>query len=177
MSKLVPAAALCLALAAASPATMSAAHEGHGTSAEHENRDKFSAGEPGNPKQRARTVKVRMREMEFEPSRIEVRKGEQIRFVLENNGTEDHEFMLATAAENRKHGDEMKKYPDMEHDDPNGKRLSAKAGAEILWKFTKAGEFEFACLIPNHYEYGMYGKVIVTDSKQKAVKGASHHAH
>jgi len=102
-----------------------------------------------------------MKEMMFEPSLIEVRKGEQIRFILANDGTEDHEFMLATAAENRKHGELMKKYPDMQHDDPNGKRIPPHAQRKLLWKFTRAGEFEYACLIPNHYEYGMYGKIVV----------------
>jgi uncharacterized cupredoxin-like copper-binding protein len=130
----------------------STAHEGHAD---------FPAGEPGNPKKPARTIKVTMKEMMFDPSLIEVRKGEQIRFVLENDGTEDHEFMLATPAENREHGELMKKYPGMKHDDPNGKRIAPRKRAEILWKFTKAGEFEFACLIPTHYDFGMYGKVIV----------------
>ena len=49
----------------------------------------------------------------------------------------------------------------MEHDDPNGVRLAPKKTAEILWKFTKAGTFEYACLIPGHLEAGMHGKVIV----------------
>jgi uncharacterized cupredoxin-like copper-binding protein len=132
----------------------STAHEGHAD---------FSTGEPGNPKKTARTIKVTMKEMMFDPSLIEVRKGDQIRFVLENDGTEDHEFMLATPAENREHGELMKKYPGMKHDDPNpnGKRVAPHKRAEILWKFTKAGEFEYACLIPTHYDFGMYGKVIV----------------
>jgi uncharacterized cupredoxin-like copper-binding protein len=99
--------------------------------------------------------------MRFEPALIRVRKGEQIRFVLENAGTERHEFMLATVAENRKHAELMKKFPEMEHDDPNAKRLAMSQRGELLWKFTKAGEFEFACLIPGHYEAGMHGKIIV----------------
>ena len=57
------------------------AHEGH----EH-----FSAGEPGDPKKPARTVQVSMREdgkkMLYEPAVIEVRRGEQIRFVISNDG-------------------------------------------------------------------------------------------
>ena len=125
----------------------------------------FSAGQPGNPKQPARTIKVIMREegkkMQFEPAHIEVRKGEQVRFVLENDGTESHEFMLATIAENRKHAALMKKYPKMEHDDPNAKRLTPFTTAELLWKFTKAGTFEYACLIPGHREAGMHGSVDV----------------
>jgi uncharacterized cupredoxin-like copper-binding protein len=125
----------------------------------------FSAGEPGDSKKPARVVQVTMREddgkMVFIPDQVEVRKGEQIRFVLRNNGELTHEFMLATIAENDKHAELMKKYPDMEHDDPNGKTLETKKTNEIFWKFTKTGEFEFACLIPGHREAGMHGKVVV----------------
>ena len=66
-----------------------------------------------------------------------------------------------TPAENLKHGEEMKKNPDMEHDDPNGKRLAPKKTNEMVWKFTKAGEFEYSCLIPGHREAGMVGTVVV----------------
>jgi uncharacterized cupredoxin-like copper-binding protein len=131
----------------------------------HENHGNFSAGEPGDPKKPARIIKVVMREdgkkLAFEPARVTVRKGEQIRFVLENAGIDDHEFILATVKENRKHAELMKKFPDMEHDDPNAKRLAPAAHGEILWKFTKVGTFEFACLIPGHREAGMLGKVVV----------------
>jgi uncharacterized cupredoxin-like copper-binding protein len=90
-----------------------------------------------------------------------VKKGEQVKFMLRNNGELDHEFILATTAENLKHGEEMKKNPDMEHDDPNGKRLAPKKTNEIVWKFTKAGEFEYSCLIPGHREAGTVGTVVV----------------
>ena len=132
------------------------AHEAHTT---------FSAGEPGKPKRPARVVMVTMKEgdgkMSYSPDRIEVRKGEQIRFILKNNGLLDHEFMLATIEDNLKHAELMKKFPEMEHDDPNSKRLKPNGTSEILWRFTKSGEFEFACLIPGHREAGMHGKVIV----------------
>jgi uncharacterized cupredoxin-like copper-binding protein len=97
----------------------------------------------------------------YEPAGIEVRRGEQIRFVLQNDGEEDHEFILATVAENRKHAEVMKKNPDMEHDDPNAKRLLPHGHGEIVWRFTKRGTFEFACLIPGHYEKGMVGQILV----------------
>ena len=136
--------------------SVTSAHESHGT---------FSAGELGDPKKPARVIKVKMfedgKKMLFEPVRIEVRKGEQVRFVLENDGDENHEFVLATIKENQKHGELMKKFPDMEHDDPNAKRVQPTASGEILWKFTKKGEFEYACLIPDHYEAGMHGKIVV----------------
>src|SRR5262249_20173932 len=101
----------------------------------------FSAGQPGDPKKPARVIKIKMFEgsgkMGYEPARVEVRKGEQIRFVLQNDGEEDHEFVLATVPENRKHAEVMKKNPDMEHDDPNAKRLLPHGTSELVWKFTK----------------------------------------
>jgi uncharacterized cupredoxin-like copper-binding protein len=131
----------------------------------HHHDDSYSAGKPGNPKKPARIVQIAMGEadgkMLFTPVRIEVKKGEQIRFVLRNKGELEHEFILATTGENLKHAEAMRKNPDMEHDDPNGKRLAPKKAGEIVWKFTKAGEFEYSCLIPGHREAGMIGAVIV----------------
>jgi uncharacterized cupredoxin-like copper-binding protein len=125
----------------------------------------FTAGEPGNPQRPARVVQITMREndgkMLFIPERIEVKRGEQVKFVLRNNGELEHEFVLATAEENIKHAEEMKKNPDMEHDDPNAKRVVPKKSGEIVWRFTKAGQFEYGCLIPGHREAGMIGTVIV----------------
>lgn len=125
----------------------------------------FSAGEPGNPKKPTRIVNVTMREangkMLFIPDRIDVRKGEQIRFIIRNNGALSHEFMLASVEDNNKHAELMEKYPDMEHDDPNAKSIEPSKTAEILWRFSKAGKFEFACLIPGHREAGMHGMVTV----------------
>jgi uncharacterized cupredoxin-like copper-binding protein len=149
-------AAVALLLTSSTAINVASGHEDHGT---------FSAGQPGDPKKPARVVKVKMFEgsgkMGFDPARIEVRKGEQVRFVLENGGEEDHEFVLATVMENRKHAEVMKKNPDMEHDDPNAKRVLPYGNRDLIWKFTRRGEFEFACLIPGHYEKGMFGKVIV----------------
>ena len=143
--------ALCLGAAIST----AAAHEG-----EH-----FSAGEPGNPKKPARTVTVTMRDgdgtMQFVPDRVDVKKGEQVYFIIQNKGVLKHEFTLASVQDNNKHAELMKKYPDMEHDDPNAKSVDPGKTAEILWKFTKAGTFEFACLIPGHREAGMHGAVVV----------------
>lgn len=122
-------------------------------------------GEPGNPKKPARVVQIVMRDadgkMEFLPNRVEIKQGEQVKFVLRNNGELDHELVLGTLAENLKHGEQMQKNPDMEHDDPNARRLAPKKTSDIVWKFTKAGEFDFSCLIPGHREAGMSGTIVV----------------
>ncbi|WP_262032543.1 cupredoxin family protein [Microvirga sp. Mcv34] len=131
----------------------------------HGHGDEAAYGKPGDPKKPARLVQVSMREtdgkMLFFPDKVEVKAGEQVRFKLANNGEAEHEFVLATVEENAKHKIQMEKNPDMEHEDPNARRLQPKKGDEIVWQFTKAGTFEYACLIPGHYESGMKGTVVV----------------
>jgi uncharacterized cupredoxin-like copper-binding protein len=38
--------------------------------------------------------------------------------------------------------------------------LTGKA-VQLVWQFTRPGEFYYGCLIPGHVEAGMVGKVIV----------------
>ncbi|HRN87385.1 MAG TPA: cupredoxin family protein [Hyphomicrobium sp.] len=125
----------------------------------------FVAGEPGDPSKPARTIELNMIEgsgtMSYSVDRVEVKKGEQIRFRITNAGELGHEFMLDSIERNARHKIEMQKNPEMEHDDPNGVRLEPGKVSEILWKFENEGTFEFACLIPGHYEAGMHGTVVV----------------
>jgi len=146
--------AICITTAAMVIGTSAFAHD-------HARRQSWSAGEPGDSKKPARTIEIVMSEMAYEPGSIEVKRGEQIRFVVRNAGTEDHEFLLATAKENLAHAEMMKKHHHMKHDEPNAVTLAPKQSAELLWKFTKAGTFEYSCLIPDHREYGMTGRVTV----------------
>jgi uncharacterized cupredoxin-like copper-binding protein len=145
-----------------------------GSEPEHEheqNTDVFSAGEPGDPHKPSRVIQVTMQErdgkMLFVPNHVEVRKGEQIKFILYNSGELDHEFVLATAQENQKHAEAMKMNPKMEHHDPNATRVSPKKTDEIVWHFANPGEFEFACLIPGHRDAGMFGTVDVKDVQSR----------
>ena len=131
------------------------------TAVTHEHHPTYSAGEPGDPKKPSREIVVEMSEMDYSPGRIEVKRGEQIKFIVPNVGTEVHEFLLASTKDNLRHAAAMRKHPGMAHDEPNGLRLARKQSGEILWKFTKVGVFEYSCLIPDHREYGMTGKVVV----------------
>ena len=58
--------------------------------------------------------------MTFTPNKIEVKKGEQIKFTLRNNGELDHEFILATTAENLKHVMVMQSAKDGARPDASG---------------------------------------------------------
>ena len=130
----------------------------------HVDKEEKVYGKPGDAKKPARIVQVVMGEadgkMHFIPARIAVKKGEQIRFMLRNNGALDHEFVVATVEDNLVHMKEMEKNHDMEHDDPNARRLKPNKTAEIVWHFTNAGTFDFSCLIPGHRPAGMTGTIV-----------------
>lgn len=131
----------------------------------HHHDDSFSARRSGDAKKPARIVKVTMDEMDgrmmFMPAKVDVKEGEQIKFMLRNNGELDHEFVLGCAADHLQHAEATKKNPDIAHNNTNARRLAPKKSSEIVWKFNTPGEFEFACLIPGHREAGMVGIVVV----------------
>jgi len=99
--------------------------------------------------------------MLFQPDRLTVRVGEQVRFLVRNNGKIEHEFVVATLEDNLRHLKMMEANPGMRHEEANARRLDPKQAAEILWRFTKPGTFDFSCLIPGHREAGMFGTILV----------------
>ena len=119
-------------------------------------------GKPGVAAKVTRTIQVDMSNgMRFKPSDIQVKRGETIRFVLKNTDSVKHEFSLGTPQELAEHYEVMKKFPDMEHDEPNKISLAPGQQGEVIWQFTKAGTVDFACLHVGHFDAGMKGQVKV----------------
>ena len=119
-------------------------------------------GRAADPKKAKRTVKVEMSDqMRFSPAEITVRRGETVRFVPVNRGQVMHEMVLGTLDDLKKHAELMKKFPEMEHDQPHMAHVAPGKTGEMGWQFTKAGEFYYGCLLSGHFEAGMVGKVIV----------------
>jgi uncharacterized cupredoxin-like copper-binding protein len=149
-----------LSATSAMPATAGPDPGGHSLEMEG-----YSAGEPGDPKELSRIIQMTMEErdgkMLYVPAQAEIRKGETIKFVIFNNGELDHEFVLASTEEKLEHAEMMMKNPEMRHADPNARRVAPKQTSELVWKFTKPGQFEFACLIPGHRNAGMIGTLDV----------------
>jgi uncharacterized cupredoxin-like copper-binding protein len=104
----------------------------------------------------------------FRPARIEVREGETVRFVMRHRGRVTHEFVSGTKAELEAHAELMKKHPGMEHDEPYMAHVAPGKTGEIVWTFNRAGEFDFACLIPGHYDAGMVGRVVVRPATKRS---------
>ena len=119
-------------------------------------------GIAGDAKDAKRTLRFTMGDdMRFVPSRIEVREGETVRIVVKNAGRALHEFVLGTPAELAAHAELMKKHPNMEHDEPYMVHVAPGRTGSIVWTFNRAGSFDFACLVPGHYDAGMKGVVVV----------------
>lgn len=131
-------------------------------------------GIAGDRKPGIRTIEIKMTDnMRFTPDRIEVKQGETLRLVHHNAGKVMHEFVLGTKKELDEHAALMMKFPNMEHDEPYMAHVGPGKTGEIVWTFNRAGEFDFACLIPGHYQAGMVGKVKVV-SKGKSDAHTSH---
>ena len=119
-------------------------------------------GVPGDASKVSRTVEIRMGDdMRFRPAGITVKRGETIRFVVKNDGRLKHEMVLGTMKELKDHAALMRKFPGMEHDDPNAVSVEPGKTGTLIWRFTKAGRFDFACLVPGHFESGMVGRITV----------------
>jgi Cu/Ag efflux protein CusF len=99
--------------------------------------------------------------MRFNPSSVDARQGETIRFIVRNSGQLRHELVLGTEKDLKDHYEVMKKHPEMEHADPNMVSVAPGQTGEIVWRFTKTGKVDFACLQPGHYDAGMKGLVRV----------------
>ena len=119
-------------------------------------------GKPGDRGKASRTVEIAMSdEMRFMPASITARKGETIRFVVNNSGKLKHEMVLGSIRELKEHAALMLKSPEMEHADANQISVDPGKTGELIWQFTNAGTFDFACLQPGHFEAGMRGKIAV----------------
>ena len=119
-------------------------------------------GKPGDPGKVSRSIEVEMNDdMRFKPDSIRVKQGETIRFIVRNTGKVKHEMVLGTIKELKEHAGMMRKFPGMAHADPNQVSVDPGMTGELVWQFTKAGTFDFACLVPGHFEAGMVGKVRV----------------
>ncbi len=119
-------------------------------------------GRPGDARRISRVVRIQMSDsMRFTPRDIEIRRGETVKFVVANGGKVLHEMVIGTPEGIKEHAALMKKYPNMEHDEPSMAHVQPGKSGAIVWRFTRVGTFQFACLMPGHFEAGMVGSIVV----------------
>jgi uncharacterized cupredoxin-like copper-binding protein len=135
-------------------------HQGHNGPVVREQKPWGIAAEP---REARRTIEILMTDdMRFSPSHLDIRQGETLRLRAVNRGQVMHEIVIGTRQELEAHAEMMKKHPNMEHDEPYMAHVEPGQRGDIVWTFNRPGDFEFACLIPGHFEAGMRGTIRVT---------------
>jgi uncharacterized cupredoxin-like copper-binding protein len=121
-------------------------------------------GEPADGSEADRTIEVDAFDMAFDLERIEVEAGEVVTFVVTNTGEAVHEFTLGDAAMQQEHADEMAADAQgHSHDDaPNTVTVDPGETEELTWRFGDAGEIQYACHVPGHYQAGMHGELVIS---------------
>ena len=157
--------AFCVAILAAAPAAWAHGEEPHAApKVDYSKAEEKPFGKAADPSRAATTIRVDMADtMRFTPSRLTVKRGDTVRFVATNRGRVLHEMVLGTMDELREHAEMMRKHPGMEHDEPHMLHVAPGKTGQMGWRFTRAGEFYYGCLIPGHFEAGMVGKITVTE--------------
>lgn len=124
------------------------------------------------------TVKITMKDIAFDPTSIQVRRGETVQFEFKNSGAVVHEAFIGDEAAQESHSMEMSSSSSGTESsmqgtgsdgmgDHNGgadasKMLTVEPGktGKLSYTFPNAGTFIIGCHQPGHYEAGM--KVTVT---------------
>ena len=104
------------------------------------------------------TVRIGIEHSLFDAEEIRVVEGTRLRFVVDNADPIGHELITGGEDVHERHRNGT--HP--RHSSVPGE--VSVAGGEVgmtTFVFDRVGEFEFACHLPRHYEYGMHGTVVV----------------
>lgn len=82
-----------------------------------------------------------------------------MRFIFGNSGKLQHELVLGSLGDLKKHAAMMRANPEMKYAEENMVLVEPGKSGVLIWKFTASGKVDFACLQPGHFEAGMKGKV------------------
>lgn len=104
------------------------------------------------------TVELDIHHSRFSVDRISVRPGTLVRFVVANGDPIAHELVVGDDDVHARHavGGEAEHPPV-----PGEVSLAPGEVGVTAMQFDQPGTFRFACHLPGHLEYGMYGEVVV----------------
>lgn len=109
-------------------------------------------------------VQITLTEFSIESSVTMFKVGQPYRFVVTNEGTTEHELMIMPPLTEGEMGMEMHELDEMALAMIPEEDLPAGATATLDFTFEEAapaGELEFACHVPGHYEAGMKLPIVV----------------
>ena len=119
-------------------------------------------GREGDPKKVKRVIRIDMSDtMRYFPAEVKVKRGDTVRFVLNNKGELPHVMVIGSMEDLQKRAALAKKHADLADSPAEGVHVAPGSNAPLVWQFTRAGEFYYGCLMPGHFEAGMIGTIVV----------------
>ena len=113
-----------------------------------------------------RTIEIKaLDSLRFDPVEVTVTAGEPIHFVVTNEGSNPHEFVLGDEALQMQHEEEMESDGSMQHGmdmDLPALTLAPGETKEATVTFDDAGTILYGCHESGHYDGGMVGMITVT---------------
>lgn len=106
------------------------------------------------------TIALGMEYSRFDVTEISVRSGTRLRFVVTNHDPIPHELIVGDEEVHAQHATGTHAgHP------PIPGEVTVRPGGIAVTTFTfdEPGVVNFACHLPGHYDYGMHGRIVVTD--------------
>lgn len=105
-----------------------------------------------------RTIDLTIHHSRFEPGALEVRRGEEVRFVVHNDDPIAHELIVGPISVQDRHESGREQWhPPV----PGEVSVALFATAETTYAFDEPGTVWFGCHLPGHWAYGMQGRITV----------------
>lgn len=122
-----------------------------------------------------RTITVEAGDLWFKPDDLSIAPGETVKFIIENTGNLEHEFVIGDAKEQAEHREMMQQMAsnggghDMSAGHHSGMQampsvtVAAGETKTLVWTApeTSNAALVYACNIPGHFEAGMRGELVV----------------
>lgn len=120
-------------------------------------------GRMGARREATRVIEVQVdAQQRVAPATLDFSHGETIHFRARNDGDTVCQFLLGTVEDIRAQYDMTRQFPGGVFDSPSSQRLRPGRSAEIVWEFTRVGEFAYACVSGGEFDAGRLGTIRVT---------------
>lgn len=103
-------------------------------------------------------VEITIEHSKFDPPTVEVDQGSTVTFVIRNGDPIAHEFIVGDEEVQLVHENGTERHHGAK---PGEVSIPAGETRTTTFTFTTGEDLEFACHLPGHYDYGMWGAVEV----------------
>lgn len=119
-------------------------------------------GRAGDAAKASRTVAIELTPAgSCSPASIPVKQGETLRLVAKNAARSEQHLALGTAGDLKSYAEMVQKHPQMQASQASRIVVGPGESRELVWQFTKPGEFQLSCGVPARFDAASAGRVIV----------------